>query len=218
MEVRCNVVYVDGKPVQEELADPNCTYWNQDDLDGTPGPWMQKTCTLYKDTLDGKTFFTLHGFDEAGAHMRNRPAADRERAAGAAPTPSGTTARTSRSARASSPTSTTPTCRRASTSPAAASPTRRSTSRARSSARPRPARCPPTRARRSSTTSCPPTTSSAWATTGRTRATRASGARCRSRTSRARRCSSGSRIRIGRGPTISRASDSCSNGWGEIVH
>ena len=80
VEVRCNILYVNGKPVQEELADPNCTYWNQDDLDGTPGPWMQKTCTLYKDTLDGKTFFTLHGFDEA-RHMRNRPAADRERAA-----------------------------------------------------------------------------------------------------------------------------------------
>ncbi len=81
VEVRCNILYINGKAVQEELVDPKCTYWNQDEeIDGSAGPWEQKTCTMYKDTLDGKTFYTLHGYDNLQQHVRNRPQADKERA------------------------------------------------------------------------------------------------------------------------------------------
>jgi signal peptidase I len=84
VEVRCNVVYVDGVAVPSKLEDENCTYLDQDSAvsegdarsDGsTRYPhedaegWYPKQCSLYAETVDGKVYHTFHD--------RERP--DRER-------------------------------------------------------------------------------------------------------------------------------------------
>jgi signal peptidase I len=82
VEVRCNILYINGKAVPEELVDEHCRYWNEDE---TSHDWTHKTCSLYRDTLDGHVFETLHGSgldDRDGSPVtKNRPAEDRRRAA-----------------------------------------------------------------------------------------------------------------------------------------
>jgi len=82
VEVRCNVVYVDGVAVPAQLADDHCTYLDQKgevsevepgekvDADG----WYTKTCSRYVETVDGKSYSTFHD--------RGRPERDRRLAAG----------------------------------------------------------------------------------------------------------------------------------------
>ncbi len=79
VEVRCNQLYVNARPVKAEvLARPvseaggaGCQYW---DFDDGSGRWDQRTCSLYRETLDGKHFTTLHG--------EERPDDDADRIAG----------------------------------------------------------------------------------------------------------------------------------------
>jgi signal peptidase I len=66
VEVRCNVVYVDGVAVPSQLADANCTY---EDYDETHDHWYNRECSRYVETVDGKVYSTFHD--------RDRP--DRER-------------------------------------------------------------------------------------------------------------------------------------------
>jgi signal peptidase I len=70
VEVRCHVLYINGKAVPEKLVDERCTYWNQDERTGT---WSNDECSEYEAELDGTTFYTLHDPE--------RPARDRERLA-----------------------------------------------------------------------------------------------------------------------------------------
>ncbi len=82
VEVRCNILYINGKAVPEELIEEKCHYWNEEE---TTHAWTHKTCSLYRDTLDGNVFETLHGSgiddgDGTGVNQ-DRPAEDRARAA-----------------------------------------------------------------------------------------------------------------------------------------
>ncbi|HWU86693.1 MAG TPA: signal peptidase I, partial [Kofleriaceae bacterium] len=71
VEVRCNVVYVNGAAVPSELVeDGSCEY-----LDNQSGEWEPKRCSRYRETLGGISYDTFHDPD--------RPRRDRElRAAG----------------------------------------------------------------------------------------------------------------------------------------
>ena len=87
VEVRCNVVYVDGVAVPSRLVDASCTYLNNDIVasegeaaDSTKHPgedangWYPKPCSRYDETVDGKVYSTFHD--------RDRPERDRQLAAG----------------------------------------------------------------------------------------------------------------------------------------
>jgi signal peptidase I len=89
VEVRCNVVYVDGVAVPSRLEDANCTYLDQRNAasegEGTgsdhatppgddPEGWVSKTCSRYAETVDGKVYDTFHD--------RKRPDRDRQLAEG----------------------------------------------------------------------------------------------------------------------------------------
>ncbi|HVV83331.1 MAG TPA: signal peptidase I [Kofleriaceae bacterium] len=61
IEVRCSVVWVNGKAVPSQYVDKPCEYWDQDE--GT-GEWSKITgCSHYVDTLGGYTFSTFHTED-----------------------------------------------------------------------------------------------------------------------------------------------------------
>ncbi len=56
VEVRCNQVYVNGKPVPTTLVERACTYV---DTTGDDRPHTT-TCSRYRETLDGHTYDTFH--------------------------------------------------------------------------------------------------------------------------------------------------------------
>ena len=59
VEVRCDRLHINGKPVQEErVDDPNCGY---EDRDGSE--WLTKSCSRYRETLGGYTYETFHEAD-----------------------------------------------------------------------------------------------------------------------------------------------------------
>jgi signal peptidase I len=57
VEVRCNVVYVNGVAVPSKLEDPDCKY--RDRVEST-GEWFTTRCSLYAETVDGKVYRTYH--------------------------------------------------------------------------------------------------------------------------------------------------------------
>ena len=71
VEVRCNVVYVNGKPIENHLVDAKCSY--KDYVDSAEGPgtkWTDKPCSLYSERVGENEYFTYHdpgrpGRDEA---------------------------------------------------------------------------------------------------------------------------------------------------------
>jgi type IV secretory pathway protease TraF len=71
VEVRCNVVYVNGVAVPSQLEDPDCTY--RDRVEST-GEWYTARCSTYAETVDGKVYRTFHDPE--------RPNRDRTLAAG----------------------------------------------------------------------------------------------------------------------------------------
>ncbi|MSP61097.1 MAG: signal peptidase I [Myxococcales bacterium] len=57
VEIRQNLVYVNGQPVQHLPADGNpCEY---EDYDEARGQWEHRLCEGFRDTLDGRTFSTI---------------------------------------------------------------------------------------------------------------------------------------------------------------
>ncbi len=77
VEIRCNILYVNGEAVLNELveqaptsASAGCVY---DDYDDTDHRWRKEICSAYRETHDGVSYSTLHGDD--------RPAMDRQRIA-----------------------------------------------------------------------------------------------------------------------------------------
>lgn len=68
VEVRCNILYINGKAVPETLSEEQCTYWNLNDASDR---WDHRTCSAYQATLGDHTFTTLH--------EPERPARDRRR-------------------------------------------------------------------------------------------------------------------------------------------
>jgi signal peptidase I len=71
VEVRCNILYVNGKAVPTTLIDESnqCAY---DDFDEGPPPrWSRMRCSRYGEEHGGQRYFTLHGYE--------RPDTDRQR-------------------------------------------------------------------------------------------------------------------------------------------
>jgi signal peptidase I len=58
VEVRCNVVYVDGKPVEHQLIEgKGCSYQDQNEV---TGEWYPKECSEYVERVDGHEYLTYH--------------------------------------------------------------------------------------------------------------------------------------------------------------
>jgi signal peptidase I len=57
IEIRCNVVYVNGAAVPSELIAAECEYYDRDDF---RGDWFSRTCSRYRETLDGRTYEVFH--------------------------------------------------------------------------------------------------------------------------------------------------------------
>jgi signal peptidase I len=71
VEVRCNLLYVNGKAMPEVLLDAKCTYWNQDE---TTKRWSVEPCSHYQETWGGYAYSTHHS--------PSRPVEDAERKGG----------------------------------------------------------------------------------------------------------------------------------------
>jgi signal peptidase I len=69
VEVRCNVVYVNGNAIPNELVEENGTY---KDYDESEHKWFPRNRSVYRETHGGHTYEVFHDPD--------RPARDRERA------------------------------------------------------------------------------------------------------------------------------------------
>ena len=58
VEVRCNVVYVDGTPIENHLVKgAGCSYEDQDE---GSDHWRTTECSEYQERVDGHAYFTFH--------------------------------------------------------------------------------------------------------------------------------------------------------------
>jgi signal peptidase I len=57
IEVRCDVLYLNGRAVPAHSLKEDCTYWDRREAGG---PWIKETCTSYVETLDGRPYETVH--------------------------------------------------------------------------------------------------------------------------------------------------------------
>ena len=57
IEVRCDVLHVNGKPAPATSLREECGYWDRAE-DG--GAWVRETCTTYLEELDGRQYETVH--------------------------------------------------------------------------------------------------------------------------------------------------------------
>jgi len=83
VEVRCNILYVNGQPSPSELvAERDCKYWDHREDDDT-GWKLETNCSRYREHLGGATFDTMHEADrperdrrriKAGDHLPYEPA------------------------------------------------------------------------------------------------------------------------------------------------
>ncbi len=61
VEVRCNVVYVDGKPIDNQLiTGESCSY---DDQNETTLEWYPRTCSEYAERVGDRVYHTFHDAD-----------------------------------------------------------------------------------------------------------------------------------------------------------
>ena len=63
VEIRCNVVYVNGKALANELLDANCTYRDYDEM---RDDWNERKCSRYRETNDGHAYEVFHDPDRPG--------------------------------------------------------------------------------------------------------------------------------------------------------
>ncbi len=69
IEIRCGVLYLDGKAVERTLVDAACTYQDfREGWGGQQGEWYSIECSRYRETIDGRSFEIFH--------ERDRPARD----------------------------------------------------------------------------------------------------------------------------------------------
>jgi signal peptidase I len=54
VEVRCAVVWVNGKPVPQELVEKECSY-----QDNMTGQWREMQCSRYRETVNGHSYETF---------------------------------------------------------------------------------------------------------------------------------------------------------------
>ncbi|MGE0550058.1 MAG: signal peptidase I [Kofleriaceae bacterium] len=58
VEIRCNIVYVNDKPIPSQLVQgEGCSYEGEPQTDGEPST---TTCSRYRETVDGKSYDTFH--------------------------------------------------------------------------------------------------------------------------------------------------------------
>ncbi|MGE0871960.1 MAG: signal peptidase I [Kofleriaceae bacterium] len=68
VEVRCNIVYVNDKPIPSQLVQGDgCSY---EDFEPETGKWFTTTCSRYRETVDGDAHDVFH--------EPNRPARDEQ--------------------------------------------------------------------------------------------------------------------------------------------
>ncbi|MDX2091526.1 MAG: signal peptidase I [Kofleriaceae bacterium] len=61
VEVRCNVIYVNGKAIPSALVQgEGCIH---DDIDESTGRWFTRQCSRYRETVGDITYDTFHGWD-----------------------------------------------------------------------------------------------------------------------------------------------------------
>jgi signal peptidase I len=72
VEVRCNVVYVNGKPIPNKLVEAETCHY--DDYLEDDGVWVRKACSMYEETVGDDHHFVFHDAD--------RPMRDQRLAAG----------------------------------------------------------------------------------------------------------------------------------------
>ena len=62
VEVRCNVLYVNGKAVPSTLIEDgeHCSYQDLVDYGYGPQQWQKRACSRYRETLDGHTYEVFH--------------------------------------------------------------------------------------------------------------------------------------------------------------
>jgi signal peptidase I len=53
VEMRCNVLYINGEATPAKLIDEHCTYR---DYDESTDQWREQKCSDYRETLDGRTY------------------------------------------------------------------------------------------------------------------------------------------------------------------
>jgi signal peptidase I len=70
VEVRCDVLYVNGKPVEYELVNPHCEYWDSGSSSGEG--WEIARCSRYLETLDGHSYSTIYSEDRPPAERQRR--------------------------------------------------------------------------------------------------------------------------------------------------
>ncbi len=75
VEVRCDVVYVDGQPIQQEyVPEPDgasCSFEDRDDKTTKNGGWFDRGCSRYRETVGEISYFTFSDLE--------RPERDRDR-------------------------------------------------------------------------------------------------------------------------------------------
>jgi signal peptidase I len=59
VEVRCDVLYVNGEPVPAEHVD-QCTYWDREEKSNV---WSPEPCSLYVERFAGAEYYTIHPDD-----------------------------------------------------------------------------------------------------------------------------------------------------------
>jgi signal peptidase I len=60
IEIRCDVVHVNGKPLPKRLTEAAARYW---DFDPTGGEWAQQAASRYAEVIDGREVEVLHEAD-----------------------------------------------------------------------------------------------------------------------------------------------------------
>lgn len=64
VEIRCNTVYVGGKPVTEKLVNgEGCTYMDRDESRGDAEPWYPRQCSEYVESVGAHSYHVLHDVD-----------------------------------------------------------------------------------------------------------------------------------------------------------
>ncbi len=80
VEVRCNVVYVNGQAIQSELVTPSSMY---EDFDAARGEWYSRSVTVYREHHGSHTYdvfqepLTVNGDGSSNRDVRDFPQLDR---------------------------------------------------------------------------------------------------------------------------------------------
>jgi signal peptidase I len=60
VEVRCNIVYVDGQAISSKLVDKDCVYEDNQTEEGHDTGWVERRCSRYRETVGTFSYDTFH--------------------------------------------------------------------------------------------------------------------------------------------------------------